>query len=489
MSDKTLDVRAGETDSLMAELMGDPPGGATPGDHAPTPVAGTGHDAEPPPATEAATREMTGQTTADPESADHPGSAAETAAPTVVAPVVTRSPMKRRGRWLQLIALLAIAASVGGLAATVLVKSPAERAADTAPPPRTVLTEKVASRVLASTVVMRGQFVSGRTFKFSPAAPAASADGPGGSAMVVTDVNTSAGANVRAGKVLLEVSGRPVFALVGAFPAYRDMVPGQSGPDIEQLQDALRDLGYRSGSDDDGKFGTGTANAIKRFYRDIGYPMAQAPAEARVEPPAAEPTPGSSPGATPSAPAAQPMMPMSEVIFLPSLPARVAAFSAAVGDTVGNPLITFTTGGPRLTGKLDPASGPMVKAGMSVKVTDEATGFSGTGKVASIGAQVNADGGAHLPLRIEGDKPWPAGEAGKDVRLTITAAATEGKVLAVPEAALTADADGNTTVVVVGGGAQRVVLVTVGVSAGGMVEVAPAPGQRLKAGDEVVTGK
>jgi hypothetical protein len=183
------------------------------------------------------------------------------------------------------------------------------------------------------------------------------------------------------------------------------------------------------------------------------------------------------------------MMPMSEVVFLPTLPARVAGFSASVGDTPANPLITFTTGGPRLTGRLDPASGPLVKAGMTVKVADEATGFSGTGKIASVGAQASAGGTEYLPLQVDGDQAWPTGEAGKDVRLTITAAATKGKVLAVPEAALTADAGGNTTVVVADGSAQRVVVVAVGVSADGMVEVSPAPGQKLAAGDEVVTGK
>jgi peptidoglycan hydrolase-like protein with peptidoglycan-binding domain len=400
-----------------------------------------------------------------------------------------RSPIGRRGRWLLLVVLLAVAASAGGLAATVLVKSPAERAADTAPPPRSVVAEKVTSRVLASTVVMRGQFANGRVFKFSPSAPAATAGGPGGSAMVVTGVHTSAGATVKAGRVLVEISGRPVFALAGAFPAYRDMLPGESGKDIRQLQDALARLGYRRGGDDDGEFGTGTAHAIREFYHDLGYPVPET--EVQPEQPAAQPSgaPAGSPPATSAQPQKQPMMPMSEVVFLPTLPARVATFGASVGDTAGNPLITFTTGGPRLTGKLDPASRQLVKPGMSVKVADEVTGYSGTGRVASIGAQVSADGAEYLPLRIDGDEPWPIGEAGKDVRLTITAAATEGKVLAVPEAALTADAAGNTTVVVVDRGAQRVVVVTVGVSAGGMVEVAPAPGQRLAAGDEVVTGR
>jgi len=393
--------------------------------------------------------------------------------------------MARRGRVLLLVTLLAVAASAGGLVATLFVKSPAEQAADTAPPPRSVVTEKVVSRQLATTVVMRGKFANGRQFKFTATAPASTSEGPGGTAMIVTGVHTSVGATVRAGKVLVEVSGRPVYALAGAFPAYRDLAPGMSGKDVAQLQDALGELGYRD-ADRSGYFGDGTARAVIRFYRDLGYSVP------RTATASATPTPAPSASSTPSSTGeslSTVQVPMSEVAFLPTLPARVAAFGAAVGDAATSPLITFTTGGPRLTGHLDPASGPLVKPGMAARVVDEATGFSGSGKVTAVGAQVSSAGASYLPLTIAADGSWPAGEAGQDVRVTITAAATAGKVLAVPESALTADANGNTTVVAVAGGAERIVVVTVGASAGGLVAVAPAPGQHLVAGDEVVTGK
>jgi multidrug efflux pump subunit AcrA (membrane-fusion protein) len=92
-------------------------------------------------------------------------------------------------------------------------------------------------------------------------------------------------------------------------------------------------------------------------------------------------------------------------------------------------------------------------------------------------------------LQIKPDKPWPAAFDGQDVRITVTAAATEGAVLAVPEAAISSGANAQTSVSVVGpGGKQRIVPVTTGVSADGMVQVTPIDGG-LSTGERVVVGQ
>ena len=71
------------------------------------------------------------------------------------------------------------------------------------------------------------------------------------------------------GRVLAEVSGRPVITLEGPFRLYRDIGPGDSGRDVRMLQTALTRLGYRVGTD--GTCGPATENALGRLYRELGY--------------------------------------------------------------------------------------------------------------------------------------------------------------------------------------------------------------------------
>ncbi|WP_037889114.1 hypothetical protein [Streptomyces sp. NRRL S-87] len=165
-------------------------------------------------------------------------------------------------------AVLGIAAgaalmTTGGLLATAFVKSPAQLAAETGPPPQGPLLAEVERRVLAETVVMRGTVVAGQTVQVAP-------QGGEGRA-VVTRLPVAAGAPVRAGQVVAEVSGRPVCALPGALPGYRDLRPGAVGADVAQLQRALRGLGHPTGGDPAGVFGAGTKAALAAHYRAVGY--------------------------------------------------------------------------------------------------------------------------------------------------------------------------------------------------------------------------
>jgi hypothetical protein len=196
------------------------------------------------------------------------------------------------------------------------------------------------------------------------------------------------------------------------------------------------------------------------------------------------------------------MVPSSEAVFVPALPARVVSVPVRVGDAVKGPVITLARGGMTLTGMLDPAQGGLVTPGLKAEVLSEATGAHAAGTVESVGTLVTpgdgksgdtaSSGGAtspYLPLTIRPAKSWSTRFAGQDVRITITAAATSGRVLAVPEAAMSSGADTRTTVTVVdGAGRQRTVQVEAGVSADGMVQVTPLHGG-LAAGDDVVVGR
>jgi hypothetical protein len=61
--------------------------------------------------------------------------------------------------------------------------------------------------------------------------------------LVVSAVSGRVGERVLPGEVLVEVSDRPLFVLAGEVPAFRDMVQGDSGQNIAELQAALSGLG------------------------------------------------------------------------------------------------------------------------------------------------------------------------------------------------------------------------------------------------------
>ncbi|MFE9931495.1 peptidoglycan-binding protein [Streptomyces sp. NPDC005533] len=160
--------------------------------------------------------------------------------------------------------------AVGGLLATTLVKSPAQVAAETGPPAQGALTAEVERRVLARTLVMRGSVVADQSVEVSPQG-IRSGDGAGSGAAMVTKLPSKAGDPVTAGRLIAEVSGRPVFTLHGTQPMYRDLRPGATGDDVAQVQEALRELGHGTGADPKGVFGAGTKAALAARYRAIGY--------------------------------------------------------------------------------------------------------------------------------------------------------------------------------------------------------------------------
>jgi peptidoglycan hydrolase-like protein with peptidoglycan-binding domain len=433
-----------------------------------------------------------------------------------------KSRLDRRRRAVITTAAVAVGLSVGGVVAAQWVQSPSQALADTRPPKASVITAQVVRQVLRSTVVLRGTFSDGRTVSAAPTSVAATEASSQPAHLVVTGVYAHPGQRVQAAQVLVEYSGRPIIALAGALPAYRDLTFDEKGKDVTQLQAALRVLGYRTGGDAEGSYGPGTEAAVRRLYGKLGYPVPVSTADP------AQPGDGRDPGAGTSgaamsdtAPSAGPvthaMLPASEVVFIPSLPARVVSVPVQLGDPIKGPVVTLASGGMTLTGQLDPSQSGLVAAGMPAQVLSEATGAEANGVVDSVGALVVPGagisagdgpdgaaegagegggaaavlgGGAYLPLAIHPDNAWDNRFAGQDVRITITAAATDSAVLAVPQAAISARADTQTTVTVVNaGGAQRVVPVKAGVSADGLVQVTPLSGARLEPADRVVVGQ
>jgi peptidoglycan hydrolase-like protein with peptidoglycan-binding domain len=367
----------------------------------------------------------------------------------------------RRQRVVVAIVVVAVAAAAGGVWASAFIKSPAEVAARAKPPGLTLLTARVSQQVISRTVLAQG--VVTKPAQFSGPASAAGG-GLGNPQPIVTRVFVRPGSIVRPGRVILEVAGRPLFVFAGAVPAYRDLALGESGADVAQLQAGLQRLGFWAGGDARGEFGPGTQSAVAAYYHRIGY---RAP-EGFV-------------------------VPLSEVMFVPRLPAQVVKLNQKVGGTAGGPLVALSAGKPGIQGQLNPADVRLVRPGMRVQLFDPATGSAFGGRVRSVGSQTlssgSISGGFYVPVRVATRTRLPVSVAGQALKLTIIAARTAGPVLTVPQAAIFASADGQVYVTKVTAARARVrVPVRTGFTGDGLVEVAPVTKGALHAGDTVAVG-
>ncbi len=144
------------------------------------------------------------------------------------------------------------------------IESPADVAARTAPPAPSPILVPVEERVLSSSVVTRG---TGRFGLPLPISIAPSALKPSQALITTLPLRNTP---IEEGGVLLTASGRPVFALAGKIPAFRDLMPGTFGDDVLQLEAALKRLGFDPGAVD-GNYDLRSSAALAAFYRDRGF--------------------------------------------------------------------------------------------------------------------------------------------------------------------------------------------------------------------------
>lgn len=450
------------------------------------------------------------------------------------------SVLKRRKKVLLLVVGAVVLFTAGGVTGAAFVKSPAQLAAEERPVAPTVLTAPVKRQVVGTTVVARGTVAGTDDVQATPVPEGSPAGAAAGPKPVVTAVRKVAGDTVNTGDVLVEVSGRPLVALPGTEPAYRDLRPGDTGKDVAGLRRALAGLGFPSAGDPDGVFGTATKRAVRAYYERLGFAVPttggtfgedqtatqavqDAVTQARrrlrdVSEGQAVPGQPGSPQAVEDARAdlrtvekrladldarTGPMVPQAELVFLPSFPARVTKQGAQPGKAVEAPLVMLSSGRLQVVGRLDPADRSLVQAGAVAEIDSEVTGFHGTGKVTAIGEQPQnppspsgeqqgkgqASGTSYVAVTVAPDAPLEPALIGQDIRLTLKFAQTGGPVLAVPSAAVTSSGDGRTRVVVVGtAGTQRTVEVRAGRSGGGLVEITPVAG-KLAEEDQVAVGR
>ncbi|MFI6585570.1 peptidoglycan-binding protein [Embleya sp. NPDC050493] len=311
---------------------------------------------------------------------------------------------------------------------------------DEAKPPRSTLppaTGTVTKETLVDTTSKPGRLDHGNTTILN-----------GGKLTGTLTSVAAPGSTVARGKPLYKVDNTPILLLYGALPTYRDLASGVEGPDVEEFEHNLRELGY-TGFTVDTKYTDGTAAAVKKWQKANGLKETGTVELGRVH--------------------------------YASDEIRVDVDKAALGDAVqpGQAVLTYTGTRRVVSVELEMAYAGLAKTGTAVTLTlpDRTTA---PGKVAATATVIDpgkeSGGNPAVPttkikatVALDDDKAVAGlDEASIDVAFT---SSRRENVLTVPVAALLALAEGGYGVQVVEGSATRIVPVTTGMFAGGRVEV------------------
>ena len=206
------------------------------------------------------------------------------------------------------------------------------------------------------------------------------------------------------------------------------------------------------------------------------------------------------------------VVPANEVLFFSSLPLRVDDSKLVAGDALTGSLMTVTTQRVAVDASVDPGDAPSLRVGQPAEIEATDLGVTLSASITKIAATAGTNGADASRIYIEvtpatvdviptdivgastvpgaGRKPTLADLNGISVKVTVPISSTNGNVLAVPTAAVSAAADGTTRVEVQDDPAKptRTVTVTAGLRAEGYVQVTPTRAGDLTAGDLVVTG-
>ncbi|HET6739207.1 MAG TPA: peptidoglycan-binding protein, partial [Kribbella sp.] len=310
----------------------------------------------------------------------------------------------------------------------------------------------------------------------------------------------------------------------GVLPMYRTLSPGSKGPDVLQLEQTLDRLGYDPGTVDD-EYTLSTSAAVEQLYEDAGYDapepdkqltqavdqakkqvdaakkqLRQAQSQLKAAKAAKSPDTTVQQGAVDDAEEnladaqdaraeaeskAGTPLPVSEVVYVKTLPRRVDDVKVERGGTVNGVVMSASGASLVVTLKVDAETAQRLKAGMVASLEVDGTPIAA--KVRRVAKNGNQYDVVVAPNALTASQLALLRDA--NVRVTIPVKSTSGKVLAVPVAALSSGSDGASRVEVLRYGKVELVPVTVGLSADGFAQVTPKGDATLSVGDQVVVGK
>lgn len=365
--------------------------------------------------------------------------------------------MRRRLTWALGVVLFAIVAAGLGWFFGRQSVSPQEAAAQADAPDASLITVPVVSKELVSQLVVRGTAEpAGRTELIVP---------PSDSVLpIVTAIPVDAGSEIAGTDAIIEIAERPVFALSGSLPAFRPLRIGARGDDVAQLEAGLNEAGYDVGSPDD-VLDAVTADVVVAMYQAAGY--------------------------DPPADVEGMVLPLSEYVFVAELPRVVDLVLVERGELAAGPVMRVATQELEIASLIAAADRSLVEVGASAEINLDDLDLVIPAIVSSVDDRPVEGSGGNYGIVI---RPVDQGRSDELVgaigRVVIPIESSNGVVLVVPVAALSAGPDGAARVEVADDkGATRLVGVLTGLTAGGEVEVQPVNAGELAEGDRVVVGQ
>jgi peptidoglycan hydrolase-like protein with peptidoglycan-binding domain len=254
------------------------------------------------------------------------------------------------------------------------------------------------------------------------------------------------GATIRRGQPVYKADNLAIPLLYGRLPLYRPLQSGDAGDDVEEIEQNLDALGY-SGFTVDSSFTSATGAAVRRWQKDLGL--------------------------TPTG-----VVDPATVLIAPDA-LRVVSVAAHLADPANGPVLAYAGITRMVSIDLDVALQNLVKQGLPATITlPDGTTVNGTlatvGTVATAG-QDNGGQEQNQPATIEVtvavDDQARLGTLDQAPVAVSIVAATVHNALTVPVAALVALAEGGYGVQVVTGPTSHYVAVTLGMFAGGRVQI------------------
>jgi hypothetical protein len=331
---------------------------------------------------------------------------------------------------------LVVLAAGGAVSAVLVSRSDSSQATNQSAVAVPVNTAKVTRQTLKDTESADGELGFGTTSTAVNRTPG-----------TITGLPDS-GQEIRRGQTVYSVDNKPTTLLYGALPAYRRLLDGSEGPDVLQLEQNLRAMGYTGFTVDD-EYTDATAGAVKDWQEDLGLDETG-------------------------------VVELGSVLFA-SAQIRVDTVEAQEGAPIGpnQNVLTYTGTKKAVTVQLDASDQRLAKpnAKVDVALPDGATVTGRVEKVSTViipaeSPDKDPETKIEVIVAIDNQRSVAAWSlASVDVTFT---ASERRNVLTVPVAALVALREGGFGVEVTDGTSSHYVPVKTGLFASGRVEISGA---------------
>ncbi len=267
------------------------------------------------------------------------------------------------------------------------------------------------------------------------------------------------GTEIAVGQAIYEVDGRPVIAVRGERPFWRDLAAGiPNGPDVQQLEQFLVDAGFGADITPDEKFTWVTRQRVAEWQESLGLEGTG-------------------------------MVTLGDIVAINAPTVRVADVTGALGDSASQSPLSYTSTQLRVVVALTEAQArELVPTTVVTVVLPDGTEAPGSITSIDPGGQPTAEEGRTTPptASIDFDEPDVATGIGLRAVRVLVASEEIADALVVPVNALVATLDGGYALDVLRGGELVRVPVDLGLISDARVQIVDGD---VVEGDTVVIAK